>query len=206
MVECGTCGAEFALVPVVMPVLKLTEDQPPTQPLKIKRSNPCLTVNGKIIDYCSDECFKKRNEVADCWACGMPNPSEFHVGRERINPEGLRCPGCCGPVYANNFCAEEEASRFTAYTCGESIFKTGKHGSLAYIRPGDTRELQQALDEEFAKKQAARKDWKDRFLAGEELYEERSCWGPVTRTRVTHCPRGALEATTHNVDCKCVRA
>jgi len=203
VVECGTCGIEFPLVPYAIPVLKLTEEQPPTQPIRIKRSNPCLKVDGVYVDYCSKECFKERNEVADCGICGIANPSEFHTGRKEQIPEGIRCPGCCGPVYRNYFCSEDEDRRFTAYTCGTSTFKVGAHGSLAYIRPGDDRDLQVALDEEFEKDQDARDDYKRRFLAGEKLTRH-SCWGgpPIA---ITHCPRGRREATTHNIDCKCVK-
>ena len=203
LVECATCGIEFPLIPYVILVPKLTEHQPPTQPIRIKRSTPCLKVNGTYVDYCSKECFKTRDEVADCSFCGLANPSDFHTGRQEQAPDGVRCPGCCGPVYRNHFCAKEEAQRFTSYTCGKSTFKIGLHGSLAYIRASDDRDIQQALDEEFAKKQADRDDYKQRFLSGEHLTQH-SCWGG-RETVITHCPKGRLEATTHNVDCKCVK-
>jgi hypothetical protein len=203
VVECGTCGRSFELVPRVIPVPRLTEDQPPTQPLRFKRSNPCLKVDGVYIDYCTDECFKARDEIEDCWACGISNPTEEHTGRKSKVEDGLRCPGCCGPVYSNNFCSQEVKDRFTAYTCGTSTFDIRTHGSLAYIRPGDDREIQAALDEEFAKKQDRRDEAEEKYAAGDKSYGQRSCFGGLITS--TWVPDGRLAATAHGVDCTCNR-
>ncbi len=192
--ECAKCGLPFELVPFRLPGGG-----------SITRTNPCLHANGKLLDYCSQECFRDRNveDVDDCWGCDMVNPSEFHVGRVSEVPDELRCPGCCGPVYRNNFCSPDEAQRFVAYTCGTDSFHIGAHGSLAYIRSGDTRSLQVALDEEFGKRQNQRDEIRARYDAGERSLGRRDCWGGLI---ISHfVPNGRLPATSHGVDCKCVK-
>lgn len=119
----------------------------------------------------------------------------------------LLCPGCCGPVHANFFegfdygpdCKHDD---YRSFKCGESTFKVGPHGSLAYIELKDPRPLQIALDSEFAKRQAARQKELDEFRASGKasITFTRACGTVVTG----YIPKGPLPSTQHGVDCRCV--
>ena len=127
-------------------------------------------------------------------------------------PAELRCPGCCGPVVLNFFDGYDygpgyKRGDYHSITCGKLYPKSrctdvGPHGSLAYIDVADKRDLQTALDEKFAKDQVALDEELVEFKASgaESVTFTRGCG-----TRVTYVPAGRKPATTHGVDCKCVK-
>lgn len=127
---------------------------------------------------------------------------------ERTLSASIRCPGCCGPAFANffegfDYGPDMKKGDYHSFACGESYIKIGPHGSLGYIEVADKRPVQQAIDEEFARRQVDRQEDLDEFVksgATEKVFT-RGCG-----TIVHYVPKGPLPATKHGVDCKCVRA
>lgn len=143
-----------------------------------------------------------------------PRPHDHHR-HDRILTS-LRCPGCCGPVVATFFKGYDygraKKGDYYAYTCGSLTlkmrgetrwldFKVGPHGTLAYLELTDRRRLQNALDEEFQRRQDSREqELKEFEESGDEFVTVAGCFPGVTRQYV---PQGKLETTEHGVNCAC---
>ena len=120
--------------------------------------------------------------------------------------DGLRCPGCCGPVAVHFNTGFDypgaKSDDYHTYNCGgPEITQIGPHGTLAYIQVTDKREKQAALDEEFAEKQVSRTETAKKIAAGDHSADViTGCFpGASVKLGIT----GPLMQTTHGSDCSC---
>lgn len=123
--------------------------------------------------------------------------------------EGLRCPGCCGPVSVNfntgfNY-PDTKSDDYHTYRCGGPKFtEIGPHGTLAYVQVTDKRAStpQVAINEEFVKKQEARAATAKKVAAGEDDADVITGCFPGTSVKLGIT--GPLGQTFHGKDCSCV--